>query len=49
MINLQEKVNEVIDGKIDWRGRPARRGKHGGVNTCWFILGTPNQKLRSYN
>ncbi|OAY62893.1 Protein NRT1/ PTR FAMILY 4.6, partial [Ananas comosus] len=38
MINLQEKVNEVIDGKIDWRGRPARRGKHGGVNTCWFIL-----------
>jgi peptide/histidine transporter 3/4 len=30
---------EVIEGKVDWRGRPALRGRHGGVGNSFFILG----------
>ncbi|CAO1945983.1 unnamed protein product [Urochloa humidicola] len=29
---------EVIEGKVDWRGRPALRGRHGGVGNSFFIL-----------
>jgi len=29
---------EVIEGKVDWRGRPALRGRHGGLGNCFFIL-----------
>ncbi|KAL6616064.1 hypothetical protein ACP70R_038334 [Stipagrostis hirtigluma subsp. patula] len=29
---------EVIEGKVDWRGRPALRGRHGGVANSFFIL-----------
>ncbi|TVU35116.1 hypothetical protein EJB05_16987, partial [Eragrostis curvula] len=29
---------EVVEGKIDWRGRPALRGRHGGVANSFFIL-----------
>ncbi|XP_072950443.1 protein NRT1/ PTR FAMILY 4.5-like [Typha angustifolia] len=35
-----EKKSEVIEGKVDWRGRPAIKGQHGGVSSCWFILAT---------
>ncbi|PNT72860.1 protein NRT1/ PTR FAMILY 4.3 [Brachypodium distachyon] len=27
-----------IEGKVDWRGRPAVRGRHGGVGNSFFIL-----------
>ncbi|TKW16765.1 hypothetical protein SEVIR_5G321100v4 [Setaria viridis] len=29
---------EVIEGKVDWRGRPALRGRHGGALNSLFIL-----------
>ncbi|XP_062180726.1 protein NRT1/ PTR FAMILY 4.5-like [Phragmites australis] len=29
---------EVVEGKVDWRGRPALRGRHGGVSSTIFIL-----------
>ncbi|KAI5000396.1 hypothetical protein ZWY2020_004985 [Hordeum vulgare] len=32
------KQYEVIEGKVDWRGRPAVRGRHGGVGNSFFIL-----------
>ncbi|XP_019166756.1 PREDICTED: protein NRT1/ PTR FAMILY 4.4-like [Ipomoea nil] len=30
---------ELIDGKVDWRGRTARKDKHGGIRASIFILG----------
>uniref|UniRef100_A0A0E0JIP8 Uncharacterized protein n=2 Tax=Oryza punctata TaxID=4537 RepID=A0A0E0JIP8_ORYPU len=33
------KKYEVVEGKVDWRGRPALRGRHGGVANSFFILG----------
>ncbi|XP_039849064.1 protein NRT1/ PTR FAMILY 4.3-like [Panicum virgatum] len=29
---------EVVEGKVDWRGRPALRRRHGGVGNSFFIL-----------
>ncbi|CAI0475625.1 unnamed protein product, partial [Linum tenue] len=31
--------HEVVEGKVDWKGRPAQRHKHGGTRTSYFILG----------
>ncbi|XP_019190200.1 PREDICTED: protein NRT1/ PTR FAMILY 4.5-like [Ipomoea nil] len=31
---------ELIEGKVDWRGRTARKSKHGGIRASLFILGT---------
>ncbi|CAI9783782.1 unnamed protein product [Fraxinus pennsylvanica] len=31
---------ELIDGKVDWKGRTARKDKHGGFGTSLLILGT---------
>lgn len=28
--NLQER-SEIIEGMVDWKGRPAIKGKHGGM------------------
>uniref|UniRef100_J3L419 Uncharacterized protein n=1 Tax=Oryza brachyantha TaxID=4533 RepID=J3L419_ORYBR len=33
-----ENKYEVVEGKVDWRGRPALRGRHGGVANSFFIL-----------
>ncbi|XP_037416696.1 protein NRT1/ PTR FAMILY 4.5-like [Triticum dicoccoides] len=32
------KQYEVIEGKVNWRGMPAVRGRHGGVGNSFFIL-----------
>ncbi|CAN1167295.1 Protein NRT1/ PTR FAMILY 4.6 [Linum perenne] len=29
----------VIEGKVDWKGRPAQKHKHGGIKTAFCILG----------
>ncbi|KAL6845156.1 hypothetical protein ACP4OV_024651 [Aristida adscensionis] len=29
---------EIVEGKVDWRGRPAVRGRHGGVANAFYIL-----------
>ncbi|PNX87085.1 nitrate transporter, partial [Trifolium pratense] len=31
---------ELIDGKVDWRGRTAVRHKHGGMKVSLLVLGT---------
>ncbi|CAN0910965.1 Protein NRT1/ PTR FAMILY 4.6, partial [Linum grandiflorum] len=33
----QEK-HGVIEGKVDWKGRPAQKHKHGGIKTAFCIL-----------
>ncbi|CAI0475636.1 unnamed protein product [Linum tenue] len=30
--------HEVVEGKVDWKGRPAQKHKHGGGRTAFFIL-----------
>ncbi|WVZ68835.1 hypothetical protein U9M48_017723 [Paspalum notatum var. saurae] len=35
---VEGNKHEVIEGKLDWRGRPAVRGRHGGVGNSLFIL-----------
>ncbi|KAJ1285385.1 hypothetical protein BS78_03G275800 [Paspalum vaginatum] len=35
---VEGNTHEVIEGKLDWRGRPAVRGRHGGVGNSLFIL-----------
>lgn len=39
---LDGKVEEelqLVDGKVDWKGRRALRNKHGGMNASLLILG----------
>ncbi|KAM4112076.1 hypothetical protein ACJW30_05G113400 [Castanea mollissima] len=31
---------ELVEGKVDWKGRTAVRGKHGGTRTALFVLAT---------
>ncbi|KAL2475144.1 Protein NRT1/PTR FAMILY 4.6 [Abeliophyllum distichum] len=38
-LTLQDKA-ELIEGKVDWKGRIARKDKHGGFCTSLLILGT---------
>lgn len=35
---MQERA-ELIEGKVDWKGRTARKDKHGGTRTSLLILG----------
>lgn len=35
---MQEE--ELVDGKVDWKGRRAVRHKHGGMKVSLVILGT---------
>lgn len=35
---LQDKA-ELIDGKVDWKGRTATKDKHGGFRTSLLVLG----------
>jgi peptide/histidine transporter 3/4 len=37
---MQEE--ELIDGKVDWRGRTAVRHKHGGMKVSFLVLGKRN-------
>jgi len=34
---MQEE--ELVDGKVDWKGRRAVRHKHGGMTVSLLILG----------
>jgi peptide/histidine transporter 3/4 len=38
---MQEE--ELIDGKVDWRGRTAVRHKHGGMKVSLLVLGNQDQ------
>ncbi|KAK1375446.1 Proton-dependent oligopeptide transporter family [Heracleum sosnowskyi] len=31
-------MEQLVEGKVDWKGRPARRGKHGGVKSVFPML-----------
>ncbi|XAR59069.1 hypothetical protein NMG60_11014708 [Bertholletia excelsa] len=33
-----ERQLETWDGYVNWRGRPARRGRHGGMTAASFVL-----------
>lgn len=35
---MQEKL-EVVEGKVDWKGRLAYKHKHGGTKSSLLILG----------
>lgn len=35
---IGQKRYGFVEGKVDWRGRPAVRGRHGGVGNSFFIL-----------
>ncbi|XAR59285.1 hypothetical protein NMG60_11015058 [Bertholletia excelsa] len=35
-----EKPDQIIEGKLDWKGRPARKGKHGGMLIGLLSLST---------
>ncbi|XAR66615.1 hypothetical protein NMG60_11012903 [Bertholletia excelsa] len=34
----QETAEKLIDGKLDWKGRTARKGKHGGMRSAALVL-----------
>jgi peptide/histidine transporter 3/4 len=38
--SLQDYKGEIIEGKVDWKGRPARKEKHGGIRSSFLILAT---------
>ncbi|KAH9304907.1 hypothetical protein KI387_009311 [Taxus chinensis] len=35
--NIYGKDSVTVDEKVDWKGRPARRGKHGGFRAAIFV------------
>lgn len=38
---MKDEANElsVWDGYVDWRNKPALRGRHGGMLAASFVLG----------
>lgn len=34
-----EEELQLVDGKVDWKGRRALKNKHGGMNASFLILG----------
>lgn len=36
---MQEEREEVVDGKVDWKGRKALKHKHGGMKVSLLVLG----------
>lgn len=40
-VHMQDTA-ELIEGKVDWKGRPTRKDKHGGTRTSLLILGKLN-------
>ncbi|XP_020250685.1 protein NRT1/ PTR FAMILY 4.5-like [Asparagus officinalis] len=36
---LQEEKGEILEGKVDWKGRAARKGVHGGFRSSLLVLG----------
>ncbi|KAL1560374.1 protein NRT1/ PTR FAMILY 4.5-like [Salvia divinorum] len=37
---MQEETAELIEGKVDWKGMPAQKDKHGGSRTSFLIIGS---------
>ncbi|ONK54903.1 uncharacterized protein A4U43_UnF9870 [Asparagus officinalis] len=35
----QEEKGEILEGKVDWKGRAARKGVHGGFRSSLLVLG----------
>ncbi|KAJ0927511.1 hypothetical protein HanRHA438_Chr04g0183721 [Helianthus annuus] len=33
------ETDVLIIGKVDWKGRPATKNKHGGMHAAMFVLG----------
>ncbi|KAF5810817.1 hypothetical protein HanRHA438_Chr04g0183811 [Helianthus annuus] len=33
------ETDVLINGKVDWKGRPATKNKHGGMHAAMFVLG----------
>ncbi|KAM0071502.1 hypothetical protein Hdeb2414_s0001g00026031 [Helianthus debilis subsp. tardiflorus] len=34
-----QETDVLIIGKVDWKGRPATKNKHGGMHAAMFVLG----------
>ncbi|MFS7931443.1 putative proton-dependent oligopeptide transporter family, MFS transporter superfamily [Helianthus anomalus] len=34
------ETDVLIIGKVDWKGRPATKNKHGGMHAAMFVLAT---------
>jgi len=43
---MQEE--ELVDGKVDWRGRRAVRHKHGGMKVSLLVLGNSDQEFHLF-
>ncbi|KAM7524924.1 hypothetical protein LguiA_014826 [Lonicera macranthoides] len=39
-MTVKNENAELVQGKVDWRGRAARKDKHGGMRAAYLILGT---------
>ncbi|XP_073116124.1 protein NRT1/ PTR FAMILY 4.5-like [Elaeis guineensis] len=35
---MSMEKGKVVEGKVDWRGRPVRKGEHGGVSSSLLVL-----------
>lgn len=44
---MQEE--ELVDGKVDWRGRRAVRHKHGGMKVSLLVLGNLRPRISSFS
>lgn len=45
---MQETAN-LIEDKVDWKGRPARKDKHGGARTSLLVLGKLNECFLTFH
>lgn len=39
LVSHVQESDKLIEGKVDWKGRPATKDKHGGSRTSLLILG----------
>lgn len=50
MMNREiSKEEPCVDDYVDWRGRPCKPGKHGGMHAALAILGNFPQELACMN
>ena len=38
-LDIQEFKHELVEGKVDWKGRTALKYKHGGMRAALLVLG----------
>lgn len=36
---MQDKNEQLVEGKLDWKGKPVYRNKHGGAKSSFLVLG----------